>query len=118
MQRNFTGVTVDAPANGQQVWEPWFLEFPDQVNYRFFYTSYIQAYQIEKWVPNIGGQGGERPIAYTWYESAFDERTITAHRANSELQATTARHRLPVRNSPLVKSGRKTGAPPATLLAG
>jgi RHS repeat-associated protein len=69
IQTNFTGVTLQpSNINGQTIWVPWFIEFPNQMNYRFFYTSYGQAYQIEKWVPTISGQGGERPVALTWYD--------------------------------------------------
>ncbi|HKX27213.1 MAG TPA: S8 family serine peptidase [Blastocatellia bacterium] len=66
---NFTGVNLNpANINGQTVWMPWFIEFPNRMNYRVFYTSYCQAYQIEKWVPAIDGQGPERPVAETWYD--------------------------------------------------
>ena len=59
IQTNFTGVTLDpANINGQTVWVPWMIEYPGQMNYRVFYTSYAQAFQFEKWVPAITGQGG------------------------------------------------------------
>jgi hypothetical protein len=38
------------------------------MNYRLFYTSYAQAYLIEKWVPEVAGQGIGRVVAYTWYD--------------------------------------------------
>jgi YD repeat-containing protein len=69
IQTIFSGVAIDPPnINGQQVMEPWFVEFPNQKNYRFFYTSYCQAHQIEKWVPDIPEQGLGHCVAYTWYD--------------------------------------------------
>ncbi|HKX28403.1 MAG TPA: S8 family serine peptidase [Blastocatellia bacterium] len=66
---NFGGQLLEPVGiNGQTVWEPWLIEFPGLVNYRIFYTSYCQAYQIEKWAPAIPGQGAERPLAETWYD--------------------------------------------------
>jgi len=69
IQTNFTGVTLDpANINGQVVWMPWLIEYPIQMNYRIFYTSYAQAFQFEKWAPAIFGQGAERVVAYTCYD--------------------------------------------------
>jgi hypothetical protein len=53
---------------GQQIWEPWLIEFPNGMSYRFFYTSYCQVYQIEKWAPDIEGQGQGYCMAYGWYD--------------------------------------------------
>jgi RHS repeat-associated protein len=69
IKTNFSGVTVDpANINGQVVWEPWFIEIPNLMTYRLFHTTYCQVYQIEKWVLEISGQGGARPIAFTHYD--------------------------------------------------
>jgi hypothetical protein len=57
-----------ANINGQTVWVPWFIEYPNQMNFRIFYTSYCQAYLIEKWVPEIAGQGPARMVSYSWYD--------------------------------------------------
>ncbi|MBO0797452.1 MAG: S8 family serine peptidase, partial [Blastocatellia bacterium] len=65
---NFNLPFYPADINGKTAWLPWFIEYPNGMNYRLFYTSYGQAYQIEKWVPEIAGQGGARAVAYTWYD--------------------------------------------------
>jgi YD repeat-containing protein len=69
IQTNFSGVTLDPEnINGQFVWQPWYIEYANGSNYRIFYTSYGQAYLIEKWVPEITGQGPARIVSYTWYD--------------------------------------------------
>ncbi len=66
---DFQGVEIDPPdIEGEQIVEPWYIEFQNGMNYRFFYTSYCQAYQIEKWAPAIDGQGIDRCVAYSWYD--------------------------------------------------
>src|SRR5262249_20832982 len=66
---NFSGLATDpSTLNGTQIWQPWYIEYPNLVNHRIFYTSYGQMYSVEKWVPTIGGQGSERPIAFTRYD--------------------------------------------------
>ncbi len=53
---DFTGVEIDPPdIEGQQIVEPYHIEFQNGMNYPFFYTSYCQAYQIERWAPAIDG---------------------------------------------------------------
>src|SRR5262249_39001323 len=48
--------------------QPWFIEYPTGHNHRIFYTSYGQIYTVEKWVPDVPGQGLGRPVALTRYD--------------------------------------------------
>ena len=65
---NFNVTTDPGIINGTTVvWQPWFIQSPTGMNTRFFYTSYGQLYEIERWVSAIAGQGGERCIARTRY---------------------------------------------------
>ncbi|MBK8316705.1 MAG: hypothetical protein IPL01_22905 [Acidobacteria bacterium] len=66
IQTNFAGLSLDpAGINGTTVYLPARITYPTGINYRFGYTDYGQIHTIQKWVPGIAGQGGERMAAST-----------------------------------------------------
>ena len=67
IKTRFVAPLVSDPANinGVSVYFPVKVTYPTGINYQFSYTSYGQISAIQKWVPTISGQGGERPIAQT-----------------------------------------------------
>jgi len=61
-------LAVDGPSNGSDVWVPYLLTYPTGHYYVLDYTSYAQAYLIEKWVPAVQGQStSPRRVSYTRY---------------------------------------------------
>ena len=65
----FTGMSTDPGTFTNQVWVPSRIDYPNGENYRFYYTSYVQMWAIEKWAPQVNGQGNEYRTAYTFYNS-------------------------------------------------
>jgi len=66
---NFGSLGLDpSTINGTQVWEPWFLQYPNGANVKLFYTSYGQLHELERWVPTVVGQGSGRPVIYTRFD--------------------------------------------------
>lgn len=58
IQTNFEGPLTTDPINinGAQVYLPSRITYPTGAQHRFFYTSYGQAYLIQKIAPGIAGQ--------------------------------------------------------------
>ena len=66
---NYGEMALDPPAiDGTTVYLPVRITYPTGINYRFSYTDYGQIASIEKWVPGIAGQGGERKVASTSFD--------------------------------------------------
>ena len=47
-------MSTDPSSFPNAVWVPSRIDYPNGENYRFYYTSYVQMWAVEKWTPPVG----------------------------------------------------------------